>query len=64
MPCYATGSAEGDALLQRDEAHKLAPAAARAACELAKAVPLSSKETRAWVSDHALIDEKKKRAKR
>lgn len=66
MPCYATGSAEGDANLKASEAWEAATVVTRVACELAKAVSKTklskmSESTRDWVKDHNLIDKKRKR---
>lgn len=67
MPCYATGSAEGDARLTAEEQYSAATEATRAACEMAKLLrskgPKSfsklSLQTRAWVEKHDKIDEER-----
>lgn len=60
MPCYITGSAEGDARLSEQEARRELEVVTRVACELAEFASgfkrAFSKETTAWMADHARID--------
>lgn len=68
MPCYATGSREGDAELSAREAQQEALEATRAACEMMaklKENDLSglSKQTRAWIKKHVEIDRKRMKEK-
>lgn len=67
MPCYVTGSAQGDAELARDEAYDDANKATRAACEMAKILkPMAqfnrlSKSTQDWIKEHEKIDRQRKK---
>jgi hypothetical protein len=70
MPCYATGSAEGDARLSAQEAQKEATAATRVACELVKTMRghglkkllnQLSPATKAWIVEHDAKDAALKR---
>lgn len=63
MPCYVTGSAEGDAQLDAQEARRELQRVTRVACELAKFArqlsdfwPSCSIETARWVREHVEID--------
>ena len=63
MPCYATGSALGDAQLSAEENWRDATAATRAACEMARMLRSGkpnfdglSKATRSWVREHDKVD--------
>lgn len=71
MPCYMTGSAEGDARLSAEEAEGRASKATRAACEMARLLKGTalfqrlSPKTLEWVKEHAKIDrERRKEEKR
>ena len=66
MPCYATGTAEGDANLRAHDAQDAATKATRAACEMAKVLTARqrfklSDATREWIAEHAKSDAKAKR---
>jgi hypothetical protein len=70
MPCYATGSAEGDAALDAREARQELTRVTRIACELAEAIRGSgqafwfdrlSKETQMWIREHDKIDKQRRR---
>lgn len=69
MPCYATGSREGDAELSAREAQQEALEATRAACEMMAKLKENdllselSKQTRAWIKKHVEIDRKRMKEK-
>lgn len=69
MPCYATGSAEGDARMDAREAQIAAVAATRAACELVamlrsrgmrKMLNQLTPATKAWIVEHDAKDAREK----
>lgn len=64
MPCYATGSAEGDAQLAAAEVREELARVTRVACELAEFARdfkrAFSKETTEWMADHARLDRARK----
>lgn len=71
MPCFATGSAEGDALLSAAESDREATAATRAACEMLRelrsfrpSINNLSKSTMDWIKRHEEIDRKRKKKER
>lgn len=69
MPCYMTGSLEGDLAMHAEDAQEEAQEATRAACELLKylrdchvgfSVPSLTKATQRWIRKHEKIDRKRK----
>ena len=69
MPCFYTGSAEGDAQLAAQEAREELTEVTRVACELAKlATPKKfvklSEKTQDWVLEHRKTDKKNKTLKK
>jgi hypothetical protein len=64
MPCYATGTAEGDARLMAQEAHEQLTITTRVACELNRLLKdfypdylnHCSLETRLWIRVHEQVD--------
>jgi hypothetical protein len=65
MPCYVTGSAEGDANLRAENARNLATELTDLLCETCKymdktGVPLPNR-TAKWWSKHQKIDSRRKR---
>jgi hypothetical protein len=65
MPCYATGSAEGDANLSAQEARLEASKATRVLCEVLNwlddrgLVDLQSADVRLWWEEHKKVDAKR-----
>lgn len=62
MPCYYTGTAEGDALLSTNEALTLTT---RVACEMAKLLTVEQKaklsaKALIWIKRHGKTDAKRK----
>ena len=76
MPCYYTGSAEGDAKLAAQETHKKLTEVTRVACEALRMIEHMgdlgglTAETRGWWIEHKKVDveriaaEKRKTTKR
>lgn len=67
MPCYVTGSAEGDARLAASEARERCTTLTRLLCEAmdhltAKQSRLWSDELSQWWAEHQRIDEERKRS--
>lgn len=68
MPCYVTGSAEGDARLSAREAQQRATLAARVACEALSLleqgsyVEVLSEEAQVWWAQHKLVDEQRRKS--
>lgn len=65
MPCYYTGSAEGDAEYDATLARKAATAATRAACEMAKLLTKRqwaqlTPATQEWIYIHEKMDATRK----
>jgi hypothetical protein len=65
MPCYYTGTAEGDAKLQRNEANKALTKVTRLLCRLCRHHDKYSlldmpPEVRKWWKKHQMIDNKRK----
>ena len=73
MPCYYTGSAEGDAQLAADEARRELTRVTRVACELwelVESIPMLhhnlqvlSGPTLRWIRQHQKIDKKRRHKK-
>lgn len=65
MPCYVTGSGEGDEAMYAEESRKKALAATKAACELIRThninYHLLSKPTLQWVREHEKLDKKRRK---
>lgn len=67
MPCYTTGSAEGDAHLAAQEAHEAATKASRAACDALNlieqrgALSFVSADTLTWWREHQKTDRERLR---
>lgn len=69
MPCFATGSAAGDALLAAEENGRDAIDATKAACEMAAMLRSKrpdfarlSPQTKQWVKAHDKIDRERREA--
>lgn len=61
MPCYYTGSREGDLELNLEESHKVVTKLTRLLCEACKKIPEKdmSKKLRKWCKQHKKIDNSK-----
>ena len=72
MPCYVTGSYEGDRELDARETREELLRVTRVACELAQAIrdadishfvifPTLNLSTQKWVREHELVDKKRRK---